>query len=315
MLYLKNKNYLLLTTTLLIGCILSLYSCSKEPEIEDNQLDGSVLFDPSLYNSTNYRISVKYANALPADLDKPVIIVGHGYSASTFEWDEFAAYFSDSAVLVSRILLDGHGRTYADFKAATWKDWQQAYIREYEALVKIGFKNISFAGSSAGGALLISLIESNYFNGKITPKHLFLVDAIVASSIKIQSLAGIIGPMLGYVETSLNEEEKPYWYTYRPQETVRELNKLIKEARQGLEMGIQLPDGTMVHCLHSNYDPTANAVSAKLIYKGIRPSPTIKLYDSDIHVFTRLAAREGVTDKHKQNQKEAFDYIRSQLVQ
>jgi carboxylesterase len=315
MLFLLNNSIRFTRTALFLVGFVVLSACSKEPPIDDTQLDGPILFDPSLYDSASYKVSVRLSNPSPADLAKPVIIVGHGYSASTFEWDEFASFIGDSNILVSRILLDGHGRTYADFKAATWQDWKQAYIREYEALVSLGFKNISFAGSSAGGALLISLLESNYFKGKTSPKNLFLVDAIVVSSIKIQSLAGIVGPMLGYVETSLNEGEKPYWYSYRPQETVRELNKLIKEVRQGLERGIKLPEGTALHCLHSNNDPTANAVSAKLLFKGIEPSIQVKLFDSDIHVFTRLAARDGVTEKHRQNQQEAFVYIKDRLLE
>jgi carboxylesterase len=66
--------------------------------------------------------------------------------------------------------LGGHGRTYAQFKDATWRDWQDAILLEYERLRKQGYKRISFAGSSASGALLINLLQSHYFDGKAIQK-------------------------------------------------------------------------------------------------------------------------------------------------
>lgn len=50
--------------------------------------------------------------------------VAHGYSASTFEWEEFNDWSENRKTLyVSRILLDGHGRDYESFKKSIWKDW------------------------------------------------------------------------------------------------------------------------------------------------------------------------------------------------
>ena len=95
------------------------------------------------------------------------------------------------------------------------------------------------AGSSTGGTLILELVTSSYFNNKLHPKNLFLIDPIVLPSNKLQSVAGIVGPMLVYIEVEQTVEEDKYWYHFRPQETVNELNKLMKEVRQDLEKEIQ----------------------------------------------------------------------------
>lgn len=68
----------------------------------------------------------------------PVLIAAHGYSASTFEWDELRKYADSvkSGILISQVLLGGHGRTYQDFKNSTWRDWQASILNEYKNLFK-----------------------------------------------------------------------------------------------------------------------------------------------------------------------------------
>ena len=105
----------------LLAIALTTVACDKEPDITDAMLDGEVIFDPSLYQPENYLVSAKYPNPTPEDLDKHIIIALHGYTATTFEWQEFADWtnneFGDSGTYrVSQVLLDGHGTTYEDFK-------------------------------------------------------------------------------------------------------------------------------------------------------------------------------------------------------
>ena len=188
---------------------------------------------------------------------------------------------------------------------------------EYEKLERLGYSKISLVGSSTGGPLLLEMVSSNYFNGHINPKNIFLIDPIVVSSIKVQSIAGLIGPMLGYVEANNTGDEVKYWYTYRPHETVSELNALMKKVRKDLESGITLPQGTYLKSFHSSHDPTANSASTVLIYKGITSYNgdhiDVEIMDSEIHVFTRLALRENVTSLDQQNQLKAFTEMAGKL--
>ena len=71
-------------------------------------------------------------------------------------------------------------------------------------------------------------------------QNAFLIDPTIVSSSKLQSIAGIIGPMLVFVESDQSDEKDKYWYHFKPQETISELNNLMKKVRKGLEDGISL---------------------------------------------------------------------------
>lgn len=297
--------------------IILIVSCNATPDITDEMLDGDVIFDPSLYSPEEYLVSAKYPSPTSEDLEKHVLIASHGYSASTFEWDEFMDWSADSTYWISSVLLDGHGRTYEDFRASKWEDWRAAIIREYELLEDLGYTKISLVGSSTSGALLLELMESGYFNNHIKPKNIFLVDPIVVPTAKLQSLAGIIGPMIVFLEVDQTAEEDKYWYHFRPHETVSELNEVIQKVRKGLEKGITVPSGTYVKSFHSKNDPTASTTSTVLIYKGLKHADgnkiDVQLMDSDIHVFTRLSLRPSVSPLERSNQLDAFTQISKRL--
>jgi carboxylesterase len=78
-------------------------------------------------------------------------------------------------------------------------------------------------GSSTGGTLILQLVSSGYFNSRQHPKNLFLVDPIVVSSVKLQSIVGLIGPMIVFTEVDQTTAENKFWYRFRPQETINEL--------------------------------------------------------------------------------------------
>ena len=308
----NNKSYLFFL--FVIGSLF--YSCG-DPTITDDLLDGNVIFDPSLYNPEQYLVSAKYPNPTPEDLSKHIILAVHGYSATTFEWQEFKDWSNESTYRISQVLLDGHGRDYDSFKASKWEDWQSAITEEYEKLIALGYTKISIVGSSTGGTLILALVNSGYFNSHLPPKNLFLIDPIVVSSNKLQSITGIVGPMIVYAESDQTPEENKYWYRFRPYQTIDELNDVMKVVRKGLEDGITLPNGTYFKVFHSLHDPVASTTSTVLIYKGLKTSTgapiDVQLMDSDIHVFTRLSLRSNVTPLQYSNQLDAFTQIANKL--
>lgn len=286
-------------------------SCSKEPAITPTMLDSGTLFDPSVYKPENYLISKAIPKPTAEQARKPVIIACHGYSATTFEWDEFRSFLGNRPdVYLSQVLLGGHGRSYDDFKKSTWQDWQMAIMAEYDALLKAGYQNISLVGSSTGGALLLELAASGYFAARTAPRNLLLVDPIVIPSDKSLSLIGLVGPMLGYVEADQSIAEDKVYYHFRPQETLQQLQKLLNVVRTDLEKGITLPINCQLKVYKSKKDPSADPVSAVLIYQGAKLSNgnpiTVELIDSDLHVYTRLNLRDRITAKDWTNQTAAF---------
>lgn len=289
---------------------ISLASCGDPSDISDDLLDGKVIFDPSIMTPENYLTSLSNPNPTPEEASRPVFILCHGYSASTFEWSEFIEWSGNTeAYYTSSVLLGGHGRTYEEFKSSSWQDWQWAIFDEYEALLDAGYTNINLVGSSTGGALILEAISSGYFNGKTAPKHIFMVDPIVLPSDKILPLIGVLGPLIGYTEAENTNGEKSYWYTYRPQKTLQELQKVIKKVRLDLQKGIYLPSQTSLNVYKSTHDSNADPASAVLIYKGVSPSNqvSIKMIDSQMHVFTRLKYRiESVSAQDRSNQEQTF---------
>ncbi|MBA3899547.1 MAG: esterase [Bacteroidetes bacterium] len=294
-------------------------SCSKEPDITDNMLDGNIIYDPSLYAPEEYLVS--YANPNPTTLEAktPVVIAIHGYSASTFEWDEFRSWAKGrDDFFISQVLMGGHGRNYEAFKEASWKDWKAPLMEEYQRLLTAGYTDISLLGSSTGAILILKLLEEGFFNGKIAPQHIFLVDPNVISSNKTLSMINVLGPMMVYLEVDNNAEEDKYWYHYRPFETLQELRNITDLVRKSLQKGITMPAGTSLKVYKSEKDAVADPVSAVLIHKGLKTftgnPPEVEMIPSELHVYTRLGLRTDVSSTDFQNQQKTFEDIAGKLI-
>lgn len=295
------------------------FACSPEPEIEDGILDSVEIVDPSLLNPEKYLVSAQISNPTNEDLNKPVIIAVHGYSASTFEWSELRKYLSENnlsnAILLSQVLLGGHGRSFKDFRASSYHDWQQSIEDEYDKLTVLGFKNITLVGSSTACPLIIDLLKRNYFQNNL--KNIFFVDPIIIPSDKMLGLIGVIGPVIGYIETDLDAGEAKYWYKYRPYQTLEELNTLIIKVRKQLEGGINI-NNKYLKVFKSLNDASADPVSAVLLYKGISTNSgkiDVEMINSNLHVYTRLDLRPKASAKDVQNQQNTFDQIIKKIEQ
>jgi carboxylesterase len=308
------KTLIVLLSLLVVGL-----ACSPDPAITNDMLDSGTFFDPSLYNPDRYLISKAIPTPTAEQARRPVIIACHGYSASTFEWDEFRSWANRRTdFYLSQVLLGGHGRSYEDFKKSTWHDWQSAIITEYEQLVKAGYQNISLLGSSTSGALLTELVASGYFNGRLSPRNIFLVDPIIIPSDKSLSLIGVFGPMLGYIDTKQPAAEDKYYYHFRPQETLQQLETVLNVARKDLEKGVTLPTGCSMKIYKSKKDSAADPVSAVLIYRGTKTATgqliDVDMIDSDLHVYTRLKLRDQVSPKDEKNQTTTFTDIVARVL-
>jgi carboxylesterase len=125
--------------------------------------------------------------------------------------------------------------------------------------------------------------------------------------------------MMGYLETTMTSAEEGHWYHFRPQETLKQLLDLIEKSRKDLQKGFDLPAGIRVKVYKSIKDPTADAVSAVLIDKGLKNSDgskiDIEMIDSELHVFTRLDGRDNITQHDRDNQTHVFDDMYRILMQ
>lgn len=305
-----------------IALSIFLAACSAMPEIDDaTMLDGDQIFDLSLTQPEKYLVSSYIPNPTSVQKNTPVIIAAHGYSATTFEWDELRKYADEKGTFyVSQVLLGGHGRTYDQFKASTWHDWQQSIKDEYKRLTDLGFKKIFLVGSSTGGPLVMEMFQEGYFDqsGMTKPSGAFLVDPIVASSDKNLTIVELVGPLLGFTSTTMTAGEAGHWYTYRPQETLQQLQSLCDEFRIELQKGITMTPGATLTVFKSEIDDVADPLAAVLIYKGVRLAdgthPKVIMVNSELHVFTRLEGRENVKISDHANQLAAFQEMEREML-
>ena len=301
----------------ILGLLGTMVSCElTEADIDPQvMLDGDIIFD-----SLSYLVSDSFPNPPDSILNTPVILAAHGFSATTFEWLDFEKFRdSTGGFLLSRVLLGGHGRTYEAFKKSSWKDWQRPIQDEYKRLTDLGFKNISIAASSTGGALVTDMLDNNFFKDKTPPKHIFMIDAIVVPGARILSLVDLVGFLVGNSVVHPDPEEAAHWYTNRPQEALNELLDVATLIRKDLEDGIYLPQGTEMTIFKTRGDPVVDPISGLLMYKGIRTAErkkiSLKFLDSDRHVFTRSAGREKEwTTADRKLQMDTFTEMRDKVI-
>lgn len=318
---------------LIISLLAVFFSCQLvDPEITDSMLDGNFVIDTALIDSGYFLISdsIKRETAVNQAAMKlmPVIVCAHGFTATTYEWQEFRNYADsmnivpgtppDSQFLVSQVLLGGHGRSYDDFKASTWENWRAPIFDEYKKLADAGFTNISLAGSSTGGALILNLLAKGAFKGLPAPKNIFMIDAIVIPGAKILTLINIAGPILGNDISKGTELEQAHWYTNRPAEALSQLMEVIVEVRKQLENTITLAPGSRMKVWKAKQDGSADPVSALLMWKGMRNSDgsrvEVEMVDTKKHVFTRLLGRDNPTPADIALQMKTFAEMRQRLL-
>jgi carboxylesterase len=295
----------------LLLATLLLAACDSPMAWEDDWLDGPEVMDPSL-NDPGYLLSTR-PGTTPADRDRPVIIAAHGFTASTYEWGEFREYAETDGILVSLVLLGGHGRSVEDFRLSTWREWGEPILAEFDALVAQGYTNISLAGASTGGTLILEQLATGRYRAPVQPRNLFLVDPIVVPGDKNLSLIPVLRYLVGHTVSEGTAEEARHWYTHRPTAALAELNTLIGRVRSQLRAGVRLPDGTRSMVYKTSRDRIADPVSALLIHRGVKPGPggtnEVRMFDSGLHVLIRLRGRDpsSVTAADRDRQREVFD--------
>jgi carboxylesterase len=300
--------------------LIFLQACKKEDKMppinEAVDLDGMLINDSSLANPAGFLLSAAAQQMPQVDKNKAVVIAVHGFTATTFEWLEFSEFAENNDFYVSRILLGGHGRNYETFKNSTWENWQEPMIAEYNLLRSMGFTNISLAAVSTGCPVILDAVSEGKLNPDVL-KNIYLIDPIIIPSNKSLSLIPVAGSLLGYSEAFPAEGENGFWYKYRPYQALQQLNDLTKKLRKDLEKGIKLPAGVNLWVFKSNQDDAADPLSAVLINKGIKKSNgeniNVIVFESDLHVITRLRGRGSFTARDIEIQQEVFKGIKQTL--
>ncbi len=300
----------------LIFCFsFAFFGCGNRAAIETDWLDSPSTLHPSVTDSS-YRLSTRIPTPDAATVQRPVIIALHGFTATPYEWEEFRNFAeARSNVLVSLVLMGGHGHSYEAFKKATWKDWGQPFLREYQSLAAKGYHHISIAAASGGGSVVLKFFEMGAFHDLPPPRYLFLIDTLVAPMNKKLDWVPYLGPFVSdQVDLNKSEEESQHWYKVKPREALSQLARLSAAIRKDLKKGIRLPEGTSAIVYQSMGDTVVDPESAKWIYKGLLKANgepiEVEMVSSNLHVFTRLQGRkQPPSQKDRMIQRYIFNEI------
>jgi carboxylesterase len=288
-------------------------------EYQPDWIDSPDTRDAS-FDHPDYLVSARPAPSADAEFDKPVIIAVHGFTASTYEWEEFRAFAEDKGTaLVSLVLLGGHGTSVEDFAKTTWRDWQKPVIDEYNALKAMGYRNISFVAASMGCALTLEAVMNSRIDPDGTLNQLIFIDPFILPTDKNLYLIDLMGAFITNVPyRDATEEEKKHSYVNRPSATLRQLKSLVRKVEDQVLKGYTLPPGVGLTVYKAKVDEAASPENAVFLQEHIRladgTKPEIHMVDSDKHVFTRLQGRAAVTEKDRRLQVKTFDEILGKVM-
>ncbi len=258
-------------------------------------------------------VSVRYSHPSYEIKQKPVFITAHGFGASPFEWKEFKDYVeTHSNALVSNVYL-GHHQNLQLFSTATWQDWMQPIISEYQRLIDLGFETINLCGCSTGATLMLQLFHHNMFRPSIPIKHVVFIDSLIKTKKKLLYLLPYFKYFIKDIPVSSTTEEHHHWLPVRPLFSLLQLLDLINHSHDILKKGVSCASHITFSLFQSKHDPIIERQSALDIYNGLlKKTPldiSITMVQSKKHVFTRLEGREDVTLKDIELQQHIFKKI------
>ena len=247
-------------------------------------MDSSLTKDIHFMNP-NRLVSV----AIPAPTDdqkkQPVMVLVHGFSASTFEFEAFKSAVQEKvpSVLFSSVIMGGHGEDYHAFKSATFADWLAPITQEVTALAELGYSRIFLFGVSTGATgILHELITGRYEDVPIN--HVFLMDTFIQPvDNRLHAL-----PVLKHVVTNTHSGavtpiEKRHWYVNRPTAALLELLTLIKRVRARLKQPLGGTDVDMT-LFTAEFDPVGRSSGTTTIASYF-PKARVVRYESNRHVI------------------------------
>ncbi len=296
----------------LIALLLGSYGCVK-PYYSHGWLEDPLSPEPSLSDPT-YRVSSRISTPSMAQKKQPIVIACHGFAATTYEWAEFKDVAEKRGLLVSLVLLGGHGRSFSDFSASTWTLWNQPILEEYQALVQKGYTNLHILTASASAPLILEDLKNHAFD-HVPPKTIIMVDPFIIPKNKLLYAVNWIGLLIGtHRFTHKSEEERRHWYSNAGYKPMTELKSLITQAARDVKKGIPLPQGTSVWLYQGLGDELSDPQGALFIQTGLwKANPNhligLTMLPSSQHVFVRKNGRQKWTNFEDNMRNQALDLI------
>ena len=216
-------------------------------------------------------LSSQLPSASGKDKEKPILIAGHGFGGTPYEWDELCEYLeSNSSVRVSQVLLGGHGSSFAVLEKSSWEEWGEPLLREYHALSNKGYRSIHWIGCSTSCALIAYYLWKRQIAASEKGTKVFFVDPFL----KLRSPMFKWLPLLKFFKSSVDMREgrteiaNLHWHPFYPTKALDQLRILGKNVESILKSGFKLPSHMDLTLYQADQDPRLDFRNTRLPMVG-----------------------------------------------
>jgi carboxylesterase len=257
-------------------------------EWEEGWLDHPDTRHPAVLQPQDYLLSARYPDGVAVDLDRPVIVMAHGFGSSPTTMSDLREYAESRHILVSNVTLGGHGISTDAWVETDEYDWGAPLLREYRALVDRGFTDISIVAESTAIPLWLRHFIDGSMDELPAPRRFAVLSPFIISLDKRLYIAPIIGPILNNVPSTLTPEETRWYYRNRPHQLMPDLLDLLSGVEADLDQGnVTMPSSVEMKIWYAERETTIDPIGVEKMQEKIvldRPVEATSV-DTERHVF------------------------------
>ncbi|UQZ76202.1 carboxylesterase [Niallia circulans] len=218
--------------------------------------------------------------------NKRAVLLLHGFTGNTSDVRLLGRYLNTKGYTCYVPLYKGHGVPPEELVEYGPKDWWKDVTEAYQHLKEMGFEEIAVGGLSLGGVFSLKLGYTVPVKGIVTmcaPMYIKSEDVMYE---------GVLEYARNYKQREKKSEEviEQEMAQFKPMNTLKELQNLIKEVRESVDL-IYSP----VFVIQARHDQMIDTNSANIIYEEVESiQKDIKWYEKSGHVITHDKEKEQV---------------------
>ncbi|AYV67767.1 carboxylesterase [Niallia circulans] len=218
--------------------------------------------------------------------NKRAVLLLHGFTGNTSDVRLLGRYLNTKGYTCYVPLYKGHGVPPEELVEYGPKDWWKDVTEAYQHLKEMGFEEIAVGGLSLGGVFSLKLGYTVPVKGIVTmcaPMYIKSEDVMYE---------GVLEYARNYKQREKKSEEviEQEMAQFKPMNTLKELQNLIKEVRESIDL-IYSP----VFVIQARHDQMIDTNSANIIYEEVESiQKDIKWYENSGHVITHDKEKEQV---------------------
>ena len=218
--------------------------------------------------------------------NKRAVLLLHGFTGNTSDVRLLGRYLNEKGYTCYIPLYKGHGVPPEELVEFGPKDWWKDVTAAYQHLKEMGYEEIAVGGLSLGGVFSLKLGYTVPVKGIVT----------MCAPMYIKSEEVMYEGVLEYARSYKQREKKAdevieqEMAQFKPMNTLKELQNLIKEVRESVDL-IYSP----VFVIQARHDQMIDTNSANIIYEEVESiQKDIKWYENSGHVITHDKEKEQV---------------------